>query len=80
MANLHGIVIKGTPHYFFSLSEIEQKIESIKTLKAKSEQETQKLKFDAIQKLPDFIYDQDIDCNYKKVFDRQKLEVYYEAV
>ena len=80
MINLHGIVIEGIFYYSSTLDEIEQRIRAIETLKAKNEQETIRLKFDAMQKLPDFIYDSDIGCRYRKVFDEKSLEIHYKLI
>ena len=72
------IILNGEEYANKSISQIEKEIESILTIKAGTEEETLELKLRSIRELPNFINDSGL--RYKKYFDINTLEVWYEEI
>ena len=72
------LVLNGEEYINKPISQIEEEIESISTIKAGTEKETLELKLKSIRELPKFINDSGL--RYKKYFDINTLEVWYEEI
>ena len=71
-------IINNEMYYNFSLSEIEEKINAISSLKASDEQKTLELKLGSIYELPSLVNDNGL--RYRKHFNRDTLKVWYEEI